>query len=173
GTARAGGVRDETRVRPRRAGTGRTGARAAGRGRTALRRLDHAQARTGRLHRTTGRVPVSAQQGQFHRGRHVGGTAQHHRRARARPARRTPHRHRRRLEGPAPMTTADLLYSDVETDLRASVRDLLGDRCSPESLLARVESDEPYDMDLWRTLARDLGTAGLAVPEELGGQGAS
>ncbi|KMS92282.1 acyl-CoA dehydrogenase family protein [Prauserella rugosa] len=71
------------------------------------------------------------------------------------------------------MTTADLLYSDVETDLRASVRDLLGDQCSPESLLARVESDEPYDMDLWRTLARDLGTAGLAVPEELGGQGAS
>ncbi|MBB3050795.1 alkylation response protein AidB-like acyl-CoA dehydrogenase [Prauserella isguenensis] len=71
------------------------------------------------------------------------------------------------------MTNADLLYSDVETDLRASVRDLLTDRCTPESLLARVESDEPYDLGLWRTLARDLGTAGLAVPEELGGQGAS
>lgn len=71
------------------------------------------------------------------------------------------------------MTTADLLYSDVETDLRASVRDLLTDRCTPESLLARVESDEPYDLELWRTLGRDLGTAGLAVPEKLGGQGAS
>ncbi|MBB3666141.1 alkylation response protein AidB-like acyl-CoA dehydrogenase [Prauserella sediminis] len=71
------------------------------------------------------------------------------------------------------MTTADLLYSDVETDLRASVRDLLNDRCEPASLLARVESDEPYDLELWHTLARELGAAGLAVPEELGGQGAS
>ncbi|MFC4003126.1 acyl-CoA dehydrogenase family protein [Prauserella oleivorans] len=70
-------------------------------------------------------------------------------------------------------TPADLLYSDVETDLRASVRDLLADRCSPAALLARVESDEPYDLKLWRTLAVELGTAGLAVPEELGGQGAS
>ncbi|GAA1226127.1 acyl-CoA dehydrogenase family protein [Prauserella halophila] len=71
------------------------------------------------------------------------------------------------------MTDADLLYSDVETDLRASVRDLLTDHCEPASLLARVESDEPYDRALWRTLAGELGAAGLAVPDELGGQGAS
>ncbi len=69
--------------------------------------------------------------------------------------------------------TPDLLYSDVETDLRASVRDLLTDHGDPAALLARVESGEPYDLKLWRTLAGDLGAAGLLVPESLGGQGAS
>ena len=70
-------------------------------------------------------------------------------------------------------TQPDLLYSDVEEDLRASVRDLLTDSASPTALLARVETAEPYDLKLWRTLAADLGVAGLAVPEELGGHGAS
>ncbi|MEU4248743.1 acyl-CoA dehydrogenase family protein [Amycolatopsis sp. NPDC026612] len=68
---------------------------------------------------------------------------------------------------------SDLLYSDVEEDLRASVRDLLKDKASAEALLARVETAEPYDLKLWRTLADEVGVAGLAVPEELGGHGAS
>jgi len=67
----------------------------------------------------------------------------------------------------------DLLYTDIEEDLRASVRDLLTDSASPTALLTRVETTEPYDLKLWRTLAADLGVAGLAVPEELGGHGAS
>jgi alkylation response protein AidB-like acyl-CoA dehydrogenase len=73
------------------------------------------------------------------------------------------------------MTTGspDLLYSDVENDLRSAVRDLLGDRCPPGAVLARAESDTPYDLVLWRTLADGLGAAGLLVPEKLGGQGAS
>nr|WP_208406482.1 acyl-CoA dehydrogenase family protein [Amycolatopsis granulosa] len=66
-----------------------------------------------------------------------------------------------------------MLYSEVEEDLRASVRDLLTDRAGFTSVLARTESAEPYDLKLWRTLAADLGLAGLAVPESLGGQGAS
>ncbi len=66
-----------------------------------------------------------------------------------------------------------LLYSDVEEDLRASVRDLLTDKAGAEALLARVETAEPYDLKLWRTLADEVGVAGLAVPEELGGHGAS
>ncbi|NKQ58977.1 acyl-CoA/acyl-ACP dehydrogenase [Amycolatopsis sp. K13G38] len=67
----------------------------------------------------------------------------------------------------------DLLYSDVEEDLRASVRDLFADKADAASLLARIESEEPYDLKLWRTVAGELGLAGLHVPEELGGQGAS
>ncbi|MBM7775162.1 alkylation response protein AidB-like acyl-CoA dehydrogenase [Actinokineospora baliensis] len=50
----------------------------------------------------------------------------------------------------------NLLYTDVETDLRASVADLLG----------------THSTDLWPRLAA-VGVSGLAVPEELGGQGAS
>ena len=71
------------------------------------------------------------------------------------------------------MTSPDLLYSEVEEDLRASVRSLLADKAGPAALLARVETDQPYDLDLWRTLAADLGTAGLMVPESRGGHGAS
>ncbi|WP_020658326.1 acyl-CoA dehydrogenase family protein [Amycolatopsis benzoatilytica] len=71
------------------------------------------------------------------------------------------------------MTSPDLLYSEVEEDLRASVRALLADKAGPAAVLARVETDTPYDLDLWHTLAADLGTAGLMVPESRGGHGAS
>ncbi|MEU0571883.1 acyl-CoA dehydrogenase family protein [Nonomuraea sp. NPDC005983] len=65
-----------------------------------------------------------------------------------------------------------LLYSEVEEELRAAVRALLADRCPPAAVLKRVESD-PYDLDLWKTLAGEIGVAGLLVPEEFGGAGAS
>jgi alkylation response protein AidB-like acyl-CoA dehydrogenase len=67
----------------------------------------------------------------------------------------------------------DLLYSEHETELRAAVRSLLEDRCSWRDVLARTETDEPYDTGLWRMLAADLGCAGLLVHEEHGGAGAS
>lgn len=66
-----------------------------------------------------------------------------------------------------------LLYTEVEEELRASVRDLLADRCGSAAVLRRAESEAPYDMDLWKTLSRDIGVAGLLVPEEYGGAGAS
>lgn len=77
------------------------------------------------------------------------------------------------MTGSAATRTPDLLYSDVETDLRASVAGLLADRCAPGALLARCESADPHDLALWRTLAADVGVAGLLVPETLGGHGAS
>jgi alkylation response protein AidB-like acyl-CoA dehydrogenase len=69
--------------------------------------------------------------------------------------------------------TADLLYADVEEQLRSSVRDLLTDRAPAAAVLARTETGELYDPALWRALAVDFGTAGLAVAESAGGQGAS
>jgi alkylation response protein AidB-like acyl-CoA dehydrogenase len=69
--------------------------------------------------------------------------------------------------------TPDLLYSEVEDDLRAAVRDVLADRCPPTAVLAAIETPTPYDPALWRVLAGDLGLAGLLVPEKLGGQEAS
>jgi alkylation response protein AidB-like acyl-CoA dehydrogenase len=66
-----------------------------------------------------------------------------------------------------------LLYTEVEEELRAAVRQVLTDRAPWTSVLARTESDEPYDIGLWRTLAADIGIAGLAVPEKFGGAGAS
>jgi alkylation response protein AidB-like acyl-CoA dehydrogenase len=67
----------------------------------------------------------------------------------------------------------DLLYTDVEDQLRSSVRDLLSARAPWTAVLPRTESAEPYDPALWRALARDLGVTGLAVPEASGGHGAS
>jgi alkylation response protein AidB-like acyl-CoA dehydrogenase len=69
------------------------------------------------------------------------------------------------------MTDPNLLATDVEEALRAGVRELLTDKADPATVLASVESD-PFDRDLWRTLA-SLGATSLPVPESLGGQGAS
>jgi alkylation response protein AidB-like acyl-CoA dehydrogenase len=69
--------------------------------------------------------------------------------------------------------TPDLLYSEIEDDLRDTVRAMLAERSPLPAVLARCEGDEPYDLKLWRTLAVELGCAGLAVPEERGGVGAS
>ncbi|MFE7121557.1 acyl-CoA dehydrogenase family protein [Streptomyces sp. NPDC057654] len=70
------------------------------------------------------------------------------------------------------MTEPDLLYSEAEADLRSAVRSLLADRAAPAAVLAHSETDRPYDAALWRVLAAEMGTAGLLVPEKLGGQGA-
>ncbi|UQA97647.1 acyl-CoA/acyl-ACP dehydrogenase [Streptomyces halobius] len=80
---------------------------------------------------------------------------------------------RRSAPAPAPDPEPDLLYSDHEEALRDAVRSLLADRSDPATVLARLESDAPYDARLWRSLATDIGGAGLLVPEKLGGQGAS
>ncbi|GAA0493817.1 acyl-CoA dehydrogenase family protein [Streptomyces olivaceiscleroticus] len=66
----------------------------------------------------------------------------------------------------------DLLYSEHEEDLRAAVRSLLADRGGPAGVLAELESGRTHDTALWRSLATDIGAAGLLVPEKLGGQGA-
>ncbi|MFE6974105.1 acyl-CoA dehydrogenase family protein [Streptomyces sp. NPDC057682] len=72
----------------------------------------------------------------------------------------------------APQAAPDLLYSETEEDLRAAVRALLADRCDAPGIIARTETDTPYDPALWKALASDIGVAGLLVPEERGGQGA-
>ncbi|NEA47940.1 acyl-CoA dehydrogenase family protein, partial [Streptomyces sp. SID10815] len=67
----------------------------------------------------------------------------------------------------------DLLYSEEEEALRAAVRGLLTDHCDAAGVIARTESDAPHDVPLWKSLAGGMGLAGLLVPEELGGQGAT
>ncbi|WP_030865555.1 acyl-CoA dehydrogenase family protein [Streptomyces sp. NRRL S-37] len=68
---------------------------------------------------------------------------------------------------------SDLLYSEEEEALRAAVRDLLTDHCDAAGVIARTESDTPHDLSLWKTLADGMGLAGLLVPEDRGGQGAT
>jgi alkylation response protein AidB-like acyl-CoA dehydrogenase len=68
---------------------------------------------------------------------------------------------------------SDLLYSDTEEALRDSVRRLFADRCPPEAATSLYDAAPQDFSGLWRTLAADLGLAGLLVPEELGGAGAT
>jgi alkylation response protein AidB-like acyl-CoA dehydrogenase len=69
--------------------------------------------------------------------------------------------------------SADLLYSQTERDLAAALADLLADRAAPADVIARTERTEAYDGKLWRTVAAEIGVAGLLIPEALGGAGAS
>ena len=63
----------------------------------------------------------------------------------------------------------DLRYSEAEEDLRAAVRDLFYDRAPWPVVLAGLEEPGPAGTGLWRTLATDLGVAGLLIPESQGG----
>ncbi len=65
-----------------------------------------------------------------------------------------------------------LLADDVEDDLRATVRRALARACPPERVAACADGDDAVSTVVWTTLARDLGLAGLLVPEGHGGAGA-
>ncbi len=67
---------------------------------------------------------------------------------------------------------SDLLYSDTEDALRDSVRHLFADRCPPEAVAGAYDAVPQDFSGVWRTLAAELGVAGLLVPESLGGAGA-
>ncbi|ROO84613.1 alkylation response protein AidB-like acyl-CoA dehydrogenase [Actinocorallia herbida] len=68
---------------------------------------------------------------------------------------------------------SDLLYSELEEELRSGVRRALRERADWQQVLAWTESGETAYSGLWKVVAAGLGTAGLAVPEDKGGAGAS
>ena len=67
----------------------------------------------------------------------------------------------------------DLRYSETERDLAAALGDLLASQAAPADIIARTERPETCDAKLWRTVAAEIGIAGLLIPEALGGAGAS
>jgi alkylation response protein AidB-like acyl-CoA dehydrogenase len=71
------------------------------------------------------------------------------------------------------LADADLLYGEVEEDLRATVRGLVEDRVDPAAQIRALDGEAPHDRRLWNDLAGTVGLAGLLVPEERGGEGAS
>src|SRR5215472_708800 len=91
------------------------------------------------------------------------------------------------MEGPAAMTKTappvpargtgarlpDMTYTEQETELRAAVRSVLDEKAQAAAVLARTETPQTYDTALWRTLAAEVGCAGLLIAESYGGAGAS
>jgi alkylation response protein AidB-like acyl-CoA dehydrogenase len=67
----------------------------------------------------------------------------------------------------------ELMDTEIEESLRDTVRELLADRCPTDRVLAAYDGDRSLTADLWKPIAAELGLAGLLVPEELGGAGAS
>lgn len=67
----------------------------------------------------------------------------------------------------------DLLDTADDNDLRSAVAGFLADRCPSGRVAATYDGDRAVVEPLWRGLATELGLAGLLVPEEHGGAGAS
>src|SRR5699024_5867564 len=57
--------------------------------------------------------------------------------------------------------------------LREVVRDLLESRSDSTAVRAAMTGPEGFDRDLWSVLCGQIGVAGLAVPEQYGGAGAT
>jgi alkylation response protein AidB-like acyl-CoA dehydrogenase len=64
----------------------------------------------------------------------------------------------------------DFDFNDEQREIKSTARAFLSDRFKPEKVRELAESGSPYDDALWGEI-RDLGWAGIAVPEEYGGQG--
>jgi alkylation response protein AidB-like acyl-CoA dehydrogenase len=67
----------------------------------------------------------------------------------------------------------DFAFTSEQQDLRAAVRDVAADRCSPARLREVIDAHDAYDADLWRLVASELGLIGVAVSEANGGVGGS
>lgn len=61
-------------------------------------------------------------------------------------------------------------FSDEQKMLQEQANKFLTDRCSLASVRKILESDEPYDRELWKGVA-EMGWTGAAIPEEYGGIG--
>jgi alkylation response protein AidB-like acyl-CoA dehydrogenase len=67
----------------------------------------------------------------------------------------------------------DFSFTSEQEELRRAVRDLARDRASSAQVRAVIDGPTGHDPELWKLAAGELGLAGLAVPEALGGVGGS
>ncbi len=66
-----------------------------------------------------------------------------------------------------------LVSSDEQAALRDAVRAFLAQHGTSARVRATIADAAPFDVATWKRLTTELGLAGLAVPESLGGAGAS
>src|SRR5881397_3025952 len=92
---------------------------------------------------------------QLDRGRHLGGPAEHHRQARARPAR-----------------LMALVLTEEQELLRRTAREFVAARSPLKRIRQLRDGRDPvgFSRELWREMAR-LGWTGILIPEGYGGAG--
>lgn len=70
-------------------------------------------------------------------------------------------------------TAHSLVADDIADELARSLRSMLQTHAPWQDVLAGTERESTTDLALWKRIAQDQGLTGLAIPEELGGAGAS
>ena len=63
-------------------------------------------------------------------------------------------------------------FSDEQNQLRDQAQSFLNDNCPPAKVRETLEGDEPYDKQLWQSIA-ELGWLSTVIPENHGGLGLS
>ncbi|SDF50883.1 Acyl-CoA dehydrogenase [Blastococcus aurantiacus] len=66
-----------------------------------------------------------------------------------------------------------LIDTDDQRDLASSVKRFVAGQAPMSAVRKTIASEASFDPEVWRRLSQDLGVAGLAIPEEYGGAGAS
>jgi alkylation response protein AidB-like acyl-CoA dehydrogenase len=67
----------------------------------------------------------------------------------------------------------DLVFTAEHDALRAATRDMLARHAPEQAVRTVMETETGHDPAVWRRMAEEVGLQGLAVPETLGGSGAS
>jgi alkylation response protein AidB-like acyl-CoA dehydrogenase len=62
-------------------------------------------------------------------------------------------------------------HQDELDELRTSIRKFLNARIPEARVRELIESDDPFDPELWAEMGSMLGVHGLAIPERFGGEG--
>jgi len=70
-----------------------------------------------------------------------------------------------------PRNQAEFTFTDEQAQLRAAVRKFSADNFDESTVRRLMESDPPFDPDVWARLGGELGVLGLSVPESDGGVG--
>ena len=66
-----------------------------------------------------------------------------------------------------------LIDTDDQRDLANSVKRFVSGQAPMSAVRKTIASEAAFDPDVWRRLSQELGVAGLPIPEQYGGAGAS
>ena len=64
-----------------------------------------------------------------------------------------------------------IAFTQEHDNLRESVRRFLEQRSTTQDIRRLMESQDTYDLAVWKQLAQQMGLPGIAIPEEYGGSG--
>lgn len=62
-------------------------------------------------------------------------------------------------------------FSDEQEQFRDMARRFFERTCPPTATRALMDDDRGFDVDVWRRMSQELGLAGIALPENVGGSG--